>query len=70
MKPVETVLRTGGKWMRENDGGDESKIHYKFICRSYNDPSPQLIYANTILFLKGRVPLWSSRTMIQHNSGK
>jgi hypothetical protein len=35
MKPVEIVLRRE-EGIRENDGGDKTKLYYNHICKYYN----------------------------------
>jgi hypothetical protein len=36
IKAAEIVLRREGERMKENDGGGESKIHCKQICKYHN----------------------------------
>jgi hypothetical protein len=36
IKPSEIVLRRGGRGKSENDGGGESKIYCKHICKYHN----------------------------------
>jgi hypothetical protein len=38
MRPVETVLRMGGREIKESDGGGESKIYCKHFCKCHNVP--------------------------------
>jgi hypothetical protein len=38
MRPVETIPGMGGRRIKENDGGDESKIYCKHTYKCYNVP--------------------------------
>jgi hypothetical protein len=38
MRPVETILRRGGRGKKENDGGGKSEIYCKHFCKCHNVP--------------------------------
>jgi hypothetical protein len=38
--------KNGGRGIKENDGGDEFKIYYKYFCKCHNVPPVQQWYDN------------------------
>jgi hypothetical protein len=47
MQPAEIVLRSGGRGMRENDGGvNVTKMYCKHICKYHSVSPVQLLYPN------------------------
>jgi hypothetical protein len=39
MRPIETILQSGGGGIKENDGGvNLTKIYCKHFCKCYNGP--------------------------------
>jgi hypothetical protein len=47
IRPIESVLKRGGREMKENDGGgDEFKIYCKHFCKHHKGPPVQQKHAN------------------------